>query len=99
MVNKKKTSLEVDYQNLPFDEIIDNNVSIRVFKHDIKPELLVWHRDKEDRIIICEEITDWKFQKDNQLPVSFNNEIFIEKETYHRLIKGTGNITLKIKKL
>jgi len=99
MENKKKTSLEVDYQNLPFDEIIDNNVSIRVFKHDVNPELFVWHRDKEDRIIECNHKTNWLFQRDNELPISFDKKIFIEKETWHRVIKGDGDLELKIKKL
>lgn len=85
--------------NFPFKEEIKNDYYIRTFNAEVNEDELVWHRDKEDRIIICEEKTDWKFQKDNQLPISFDNEIFIEKETYHRLIKGAGNITLKIKKL
>lgn len=85
--------------NLPFTEEIKNDYYIRTFNSDVIEEDLKWHRDKEDRIIICEEKTDWKFQKDNQLPICFDNEIFIEKETYHRLLKGNGSITLKIKKL
>lgn len=85
--------------NFPFKEEIKNDYYIRTFDAEVEESELKWHRDKEDRIIICEEKTDWKFQKDNQLPISFDNEIFIEKETYHRLIKGTGNVTLKIKKL
>jgi len=85
--------------NLPFTEEIKNDYYIRTFNSDVIEEDLKWHRDKEDRIIICEEKTDWKFQKDNQLPICFDNEIFIEKETYHRLLKGSGGITLKIKKL
>jgi hypothetical protein len=44
--------------------------------------------------------TDWKFQYDNDLPVDLSNKkLFIPKETYHRLIKGTGDLTLKIFKL
>ena len=44
--------------------------------------------------------TDWKFQFDNDLPVDLSNKkLFIPKETYHRLIKGTGDLTLKIYKL
>lgn len=85
--------------NFPFTEEIKNDYYIRTFDAEIEEDELVWHRDKEDRIIICEEKTDWKFQQDNKLPISFDNEIFIKKEIYHRLIKGTGNITLKIKKL
>ena len=58
---------------------------------------LVWHRDKEDRYVEAMHDTDWKFQYDNDLPVDLSNKkLFIPKETYHRLIKGTGDLTLKI---
>lgn len=83
----------------PFKETIDNGYSIRIFKHDVDPELLVWHRDKEDRIIKCDHPTNWKFQLDNELPISFDKQIFVKKDTWHRLIKGDNNIELKIKKL
>jgi hypothetical protein len=83
----------------PFNEKIKNDYYIRTFDAEIEEDELVWHRDKEDRIIICEEKTDWKFQKDNELPISFDKIIFIEKETWHRVIKGDGDLTLKVKKL
>jgi hypothetical protein len=38
-------------------------------------------------------------QLDNQLPVPLTETIFIPKEMYHRVIKGTGDLTVKIKKL
>jgi hypothetical protein len=99
MENRKKTSLGVDYQNLPFDEIINNNTSVRIFKQDVEPKLLVWHRDKEDRIIEATHETNWMFQKDNELPINFDKKIFIEKMVWHRVIKGDGDLELKIKKL
>ena len=41
--------------------------------------------------------TNWKFQLDNQLPVSlYESKLFISKGTYHRLIKGTGDLVIKI---
>lgn len=89
---------EKDYK-FPFKEKIENDYYIRTFDAEIDETELVWHRDKEDRIIICEEKTDWKFQQDNNLPICFDKEIFIKKQIYHRLIKGTGSLTLKIKKM
>ena len=60
----------------------------------------VWHRDKEDRYVQSINYSDWKLQLDNTIPVEFgNSKLFIPKETYHRLIKGTGDITLKVWKL
>jgi hypothetical protein len=37
-------------------------------------------------------------QLDNELPQQFDKPIFIEKEKYHRLIKGDGNLKLKVEK-
>jgi|APGre2960657373_1045057.scaffolds.fasta_scaffold144479_3 hypothetical protein len=34
----------------------------------------------------------------NPLPVSLDKNIFIPKETYHRVIKGCGKLIVKIKK-
>ena len=85
--------------NLPFKENIENGYYIREFNEYIDSEELVWHRDKEDRIVEALEQTDWLFQFDNQLPQKLENKIFIPKETYHRIIKGSGNLKVKILKL
>lgn len=87
-------------RNLPFVEMmVEDDISIRIFKSDIDPELLVWHRDRESRIISCDHETDWKFQIDDELPRGFEVEIFIESGKFHRLIKGNGDLTLKIKSI
>jgi hypothetical protein len=57
---------------------------------------MLWHRDKEDRIIESLEETDWMFQLDNQLPQKIEGQIFIPKEIYHRLIKGSGDLKIKL---
>lgn len=72
---------------------------IRTFLEDVQEFELVWHRDKEDRYVKPLHTTDWKFQLDNDIPRTIENEIFIPKETYHRLIKGTGNLKVSIKKI
>ena len=72
---------------------------IRTFSEDVQEFELVWHRDKEDRYVKPLHTTDWKFQLDNDIPRIIQNEIFIPKETYHRLIKGTGNLNVRIKKV
>ena len=68
---------------------------IRTFLEDTPSLEFVWHRDKEDRIIEPLHKTDWKFQLDNEVPKELNR-IFIPKGTYHRLIKGTGDLKLKV---
>lgn len=83
----------------PFEEKIENGYNIRLFNAETDEKEFVWHRDKEDRIIECNHKTNWLFQRDNELPISFDKKIFIEKETWHRVIKGDGDLELKIKKL
>lgn len=72
---------------------------IRTFSQDVNQFELVWHRDKEDRIVTPLHSTDWKFQIDNDIPRVIQKEIFIPKETYHRLIKGSGDLKVKVQKL
>jgi hypothetical protein len=74
------------------------NENIRIFSKDTTEDELVWHRDYEDRIIEPLNETDWKFQYDNNNPESLKR-LFIRKGVYHRLIKGTGELKLKVIKL
>jgi hypothetical protein len=86
--------------DFPFnEEQINEDTFIRVFSQDIDSHELVWHRDREDRIIQSFEPSNWKFQFDNQLPIELNRTIFIPKETYHRLIKGSGELKILVKKI
>jgi hypothetical protein len=85
--------------NLPFEEILENGYYIRIFDEKTNADEFVWHRDKEDRILESLHETDWKFQIDDQLPINFDKKIFIQAEKYHRLIKGNGNLKIKIKKI
>ena len=83
----------------PFEENEINGFYVRKFSDNVENSELVWHRDKEDRIVESVGHTDWTVQLDNQLPVPLTETIFIPKEMYHRVIKGTGDLTVKIKKL
>ena len=75
---------------------IDKQTFIRTFSADTPETELIWHLDREDRIIEATHITDWQFQFDNELPMSLNNLITIPKNTFHRIIKGTNDCTLRI---
>tara|TARA_B100000482_G_scaffold177148_1_gene147394 strand:- start:1761 stop:2009 length:249 start_codon:yes stop_codon:yes gene_type:complete len=72
--------------------------NIRVFSKDVKPLELVWHKDDEDRNIEILEGKDWKFQFDNELPLSLvkGDRIFITKHRIHRIHKGTTDLKIKI---
>ena len=76
-----------------------NNQVVMAFDQDIDPIELMWHRDQEDRIIEAVEYTDWQIQLDNELPTLIDKPIFIPKYIWHRTIKGTGPLKVKITKL
>ncbi len=78
-------------------EVTDDYI-IREFNENIDPIELLWHRDDENRTIEILGETDWKVQLDNQLPTSINQPIFIQRHEWHRVIKGTGTLKLKIHK-
>ena len=83
----------------PYKQItISEGVFAREFSNDANSEELVWHRDPQDRIIEPLHETDWKFQYDNNTPESLKR-LFIRKGVYHRLIKGTEDLKLKVIKL
>jgi hypothetical protein len=85
--------------SLPFIENpLGNSQYIREFSSDVATHELEWHIDREDRTVEVIENNNWHFQLDNNLPQLLKETIFIPKETYHRVIKGTGNLKVKITK-
>lgn len=85
---------------LPFkEEQISENTFIRTFYQNIDSGELTWHRDREDRIIESLNENDWKIQIDNELPIDIVGKIFLPKGVYHRLIKGSGDLKIRLEKL
>lgn len=85
--------------SLPFiEKSLGNNQYIREFSSDVDTHELEWHIDREDRTVEVIENNNWHFQLDNNLPQLLKETIFIPKETYHRVIKGTGNLKVRITK-
>jgi len=83
----------------PYKDIeVTDKYIIREFSENIDPIELMWHRDNEHRVVEILNETNWKIQLDNQLPTSINQPINIPKHAWHRVIKGTGNLLLKIHK-
>ena len=72
--------------------------NVRIFNQGIDEEELVWHRDREDRLVEAVGLTDWKIQLDNELPRRLT-KLIIPKDTYHRLLKGTNDLTVRVIKL
>lgn len=88
---KENTSKDRPYQEVrAFDYIY------RKFTDDVDEQELVWHRDKNDREVQVLEPTDWQLQLEDSIPQQLKDTIFIPKETYHRLIKGSGNLNVRI---
>ena len=82
---------------LPFiEKQISENTFIREFKQETDSGEFTWHRDREDRVIESINKTDWMIQIDNQLPKKIEGEIEIPMGVYHRLIKGTGDLKIKL---
>lgn len=71
---------------------------IREFDESINLIELMWHRDEEDRLVEALHQTDWMIQLDNRLPINITERIEIPKYEWHRLIKGSGTLTVKIHK-
>ncbi len=81
-------------EKLPFEE----KDQIRTFSKDTDSEELKWHRDDENRLVTPVGFNDWLFQRDNALPEPIDKPIFIEKGEWHRVLKGTTDLQIKVEK-
>lgn len=95
-----KTMLGFDFlfNKKPFTDFFCKNFFYRKFSEETKDSELVWHRDLHDRKVTVYCGRGWKIQFDNELPreLCINDEFKIPKYKYHRLIKGEGELLLKI---
>lgn len=83
----------------PYSDIILTEIEkIRTFNQDVDSGELMWHRDREDRLVEVIEGEDWQVQLDNELPIELKpgSKIFIPEGVYHRVIKGLGDLKVKI---
>ena len=78
---------------------METDLFLREFQHDVDEEELVWHRDRSDREIAVLSGNGWKLQMDDELPEELTQGrlYHINKMVYHRLIKGSGKLLLKIR--
>jgi len=87
--------------DFPFiEEQIKENIFLREFKEEVDSGELKWHMDKEDRQVKVIKSNGWKLQLDNKLPIYLEEgkTYFIEKYSFHRVIKGSGNLIVEIEK-
>lgn len=94
----RKTKKDDD---LPFDEVNESGVKKRTFKNNINEEELKWHFDQQDRKVKVVKSNGWEIQMDNEIPRKLNegDTLFIPKGVYHRIIKGNGELIVRIKEL
>lgn len=82
-----------------YDIFINNTTRYRLFDEKLDERELLWHQDEKDRHIEVFESNGWKIQFDDELPFDMERgmSIQIENHRYHRVIKGKGDLILKIK--
>jgi len=83
-------------ENKPYQELRTFDTILRKFTEDTHEDELVWHRDRRDRKVEVLNNTNWMVQLEDEIPQQLKQTIFIPKNTYHRLIKGTGDLDLRI---
>ena len=85
----------------PFSQTFDNDVIVRTFSSNVDSDELKWHYDLYERYVVCEHETDWMVQFDNHLPqkIKKGETIHVPPLVYHRVIKGTGDLTVKIREI
>jgi hypothetical protein len=85
----------------PFIEKEKNGLIERTFLPSVSSDELIWHTDLEDRFVKIKQAGGWSLQIDNELPKKLRDEeeIFIPKQTWHRVIKGSTPLIVQIVKL
>lgn len=85
----------------PFSQTFENDVIVRTFSSNVDSDELKWHYDLYERYVVCEHETDWMVQFDNHLPqkIKKGETIHVPPLVYHRVIKGTGDLTVKIREI
>lgn len=85
--------------NFPFVQTkLSENTALRTFAENVDKAELIWHMDREDRIITVLEGDCWMLQLDNELPIilEVDKKYYIPKMTYHRVIKGFSDLVIEV---
>ena len=80
------------------EKILSRAKRLRRFDESVSDADLEWHRDLQDRVVEVINGNGWMLQMDNQVPTEMvsGESYFIESKLWHRIIKGTGDLVLKI---
>jgi hypothetical protein len=85
-------------EKFPFSQVEKDGKKIRTFKKDVDTEELVWHRDREDRLVEVLEGDGWELQLDNELPKKMKpgDTFIIPEGVYHRVKRGNDDLKIAI---
>lgn len=85
----------------PYTETVKNGIKIRSFEPSLQESDLKWHRDKNCRYIQIVSGNNWKIQIENSLPITLieGKTYFVNSKKWHRLIKGSDKLVIKIKEI
>jgi hypothetical protein len=87
--------------DFPFQQQIIEGKIVRTFTPDVDVAELKWHQDLKDRKVRIIEDGGWSFQIEDDLPnkLSVDQQIFIPKFVWHRVIKGKDNLVVEIEEI
>ncbi len=87
--------------DFPFQQKIIEGKIVRTFTPDVDVAELKWHQDLKDRKVRIIEDGGWSFQIEDDLPnkLSVDQQIFIPKFVWHRVIKGKDNLVVEIEEI
>jgi hypothetical protein len=91
-----------DVSNRPYTQLdLSDGRIVRTFEASAADHELEWHMDHHDRRVRVLEGEDWKLQLESGLPFGMrvDETYFIPKKSWHRVIKGAGNLKIEIEEL
>jgi len=82
----------------PYRQRVVGDSTLREFRSDTRSDDLIWHQDKNDRRVAVIEGNGWKLQLEKGLPIPLveGNTYNIPAKTWHRIVRGTGRLVIKI---
>ena len=80
------------------DKMVNEHVRVRTFSGETSEDHLIWHRDRQDRVVEVVHSNGWMFQRDDSVPIVMSSGDILEVSAneWHRIIKGKGALVLKI---
>lgn len=79
----------------------DRPYLIRTFDCDAPNDEFVWHQDRQGRTVHVLSGNGWELQMEDKLPqpLKVGKDYYIPKMEYHRVIKGEGNLVIRIENI